>query len=139
MKVEGADVTMMGGGVYVLSGTLDDGSIIVDSADSAVVRLVLNNASVTSADFSALYVKQAEKTVISLVEGTENSFTDGSSYNDAKLNDGKPDAAVYSCDSLTVNGKGTLTVNGNYRDGLKCNDVLKITDGILKILDGLQL
>lgn len=133
VRIDGSEITIMGGGTYVLSGEISDGSIIVDSADDAVVRLVLNGVNVTSSDFAALYVKQAEKVVLSSVEGTENIFTDGSAYNEKKLTDGAPDAAVYSADDMTINGNGTIIVNGNYRDGIKANDTLKITQGTVKV------
>lgn len=133
VEISGSDVTILGGGTYVLTGELTEGSLIVDSADGAVVRLVLNGASVTSSDFSALYVKQAAKVVISTVEGTENTFTDGAAYSEEKPEEGKPTAAIYSKDDLTLNGKGTLIVKGNYKDGIKVNDSLKITGGTLSV------
>lgn len=133
VKIDGSHINILGGGTYVLSGQLDNGTIIVDSGDNAEVRIVLNNASVTSDDFAPLYVKQAEKTVVSLVDGTVNTFTDGTTYNADKLEDGKPDAAIYSRDNLTINGNGTLIINGNYQDGIKSNDILKITEGTVKI------
>lgn len=133
VEIDGSDVTILGGGVYVLSGTLDDGSLIVDSADGAEVRLVLNGTNITSSDFSAIYIKQSAKTVISLVPGTENSITDGSSYDEAKTEDNKPTAALYSKDDLVINGTGSLAINGNYQDGIKANDSLKITEGTVVI------
>lgn len=133
VEIAGNNVTILGGGVYVISGTLDDGSIVVDSADGAEVRLILNGANITSSDFSALYIKQSAKTVISLVPGTESSLTDGAFYNEAKLEDGKPTAVLYSKDDLTINGTGSLVINGNYQDGIKANDTLKITEGVITI------
>ena len=133
VKINGSHITILGGGTYVISGQLDNGTITVDSRDNAEVRIVLNDASVTSDDFAALYVKQAEKTVISLVEGTVNSITDGAMYNADKHEDGNPAAAIYSRDSLTVNGSGTLIVNGNYQDGIKSNDELKITESTVEV------
>ena len=85
IKIDGTDVTILGGGVYVLSGTLNDGTVIVDSEDGAEVRLILNGVSITSSDFSAINIRQSAKTVISLAEGTENVLTDGSVYNEEKL------------------------------------------------------
>lgn len=67
VSVIGSEIIITGGGTYVLSGELTDGSVIVDSDDSSEVRLVMNGVSVTSSDFSALYIKQSAKTVISLV------------------------------------------------------------------------
>lgn len=133
VRVEEKAVTILGGGTYVLSGELTDGSLIVDAPDGGEVRLVMNGAKITSSDFSALYVKEAKKVVLSLVEGTENILSDGSAYREEKLEDGKPSAALYAKDDLTINGKGTLIINGNYEDGLKVNDTLKVTEGILKV------
>lgn len=133
VEIDESNITILGGGVYVIAGTLDDGSIVVDSADGAEVRLVLNGANITSSDFSAMYIKQSAKTVISLVPGTESSLTDGNSYNETKLEDGKPTATLYSKDDLVINGNGSLVVNGNYQDGIKANDVLKITEGTILV------
>ncbi|MCC8161259.1 MAG: carbohydrate-binding domain-containing protein [Oscillospiraceae bacterium] len=127
------NVTILGGGTYLLSGTLDDGSLIVNSADDAEVRLILDGVSITSSDFSAIYIMNAAKTVISLVPGTENTLTDGSDYDDSKQDTGKPSAALYSKDSVTINGSGSLTVNGNYQDGIKVNDILRVTEGTLTV------
>lgn len=133
VEIDEGTITILGGGIYVLSGSLDDGSIIVDSADDAAVKLFFNGVNVISSDFSAVYVKQAGKTIISLVPGTENTLSDGGSYDEEKVKDGKPSAALYSKDDLTINGSGTLTINGNYKDALKANDTLKITEGSLSI------
>lgn len=133
VEINNGDVTILGGGVYVLSGELSDGTVTVDAADDAEVRLVLNGASITSSDFSALYVKQAKKTIISLVDGTENCLTDASVYNESKTENSKPTAALYSKDDLVINGNGSLIINGNYNDGVKVNDTLKITEGSVRV------
>ncbi len=133
VEINNGDVTILGGGVYVLSGELSEGTVTVDAADDAEVRLVLNGASITSSDFSALYVKQAKKTIISLVDGTENSLTDAPVYDDGKTENGKPIAALYSKDDLVINGNGSLIINGNYNDGIKVNDTLKITEGNISV------
>lgn len=133
VEINDSDITILGGGVYVLSGTLNDGSIIVDSADGAEVKLVLNGVTISSTDFSAVYIKQSAKTVISLVPDTENTLTDGITYSTEKQEDGKPTAALYSKDDLVINGTGSLVINANYRDGIKANDALKITEGTITI------
>lgn len=133
VEIDGSTITILGGGVYVLAGTLNDGSVLVNATDSAEVKLVLNGVHITSSDFSAIYIQQSEKTVISLAAGTENYLTDGSSYSAEKLEDGKPSAVLYSKDDLVINGTGSLIINGNYQDGIKANDTLKITGGNLTI------
>ncbi len=132
IKIDGTDVTILGGGVYVLSGMLDDGTVIVDSEDGAEVRLILNGVSITSSDFSTINIRQSAKTVISLAEGTENILTDGSVYNKEKLG-AETAAAISSKDDLVINGNGSLSVNANSSDGIKANDSLKITGGSIKI------
>ena len=132
VSVTGSDVTILGGGVYVLSGELE-GSVIVNAEGGAEVRLVLGGVNIVSPDYAAIYVEEAAKTVISLEPGTENHLTDGSVYSEEKLEDGKPSAALYSRDDLTVNGEGSLTVTGNYLDGIKVNDTLRITGGTIHV------
>lgn len=128
VQINGSNITVNGGGVYVLSGTLEDGSITVNAEDGAAVRLVLNGADISSSNSSVIYVEQAEKTVISVADGSVNTITDGSQYDDAEL-----DAAVYSRDDLVFNGGGTLVINANYKDAVKVNDALKIMDGDIRI------
>lgn len=128
VSVSGSEVTIHSGGTYVLSGTLTGGSITVDSADDVPVWLILNSAHITSENSAAIYVNQAEKVVLSTAEGTENTLADGKTRSDSTIT-----AAIYSKDDLTINGKGTLTVNGNYNDAIKCNDDLKITEGTLVV------
>ena len=133
VSIAGSEITILGGGTYVISGELTDGCITVNSDDGAEVRLVLSSVNITSSDFSAIYIKESGKTVISLDDGTENFLTDGCVYSEEKLEDGKPTAALYSKDDLTVNGGGTLTVTGNYEDGIKVNDTMKVTGGTICI------
>ncbi len=132
VNIIGNEITILGGGTYVLSGELY-GNIIVDSENNSLVRLILNNAHITSEDFSPLFINQADKVVISLIEGTENSLTDGKVYNEEKLTDSKPSSALYSKDSVTINGKGALNIAGNFKDGINVNDGLKIMEGNINI------
>ena len=45
---DGNIITIKTSGTYVISGTLNDGQIIVDAEDKATVRLVLNGAAINS-------------------------------------------------------------------------------------------
>lgn len=132
VKVENGNVTVLGGGTYVISGTLS-GSLIVDSSDGALVRLIFNGVNITSEDFSALYIKNAKKTVITLIDKTENSLTDSKTYSAEKTQKDKATAALYSKDDLCINGSGTLFINANYQDGIKANDTLKIIKSKIEI------
>lgn len=131
VEVDGSKVTITGAGTYVLSGTLSDGQIVVDSDDKDSVRLVLNGAEITCSNSSAIWVKDGE-TIITLADGTENTLTDGAEYT-TDSEDDEPKAAVYAKDDLTFNGSGSLTVNGNYKNGIQCKDALKFVSGTYMI------
>lgn len=131
VEVDGSKVTITGAGTYVLSGTLSDGQIVVDSDDKDSVRLVLNGAEITCSNSSAIWVKDGE-TIITLADGTENTLTDGAEYT-TDSEDDEPKAAVYAKDDLTFNGSGSLTVNGNYKNGIQCKDALKFVSGTYTI------
>ena len=127
-KVKDSVVTITSGGTYVVSGEVQEGQIVVDLLEKDIVRLVLNGASITCSTGSAIEVKSADKLVVSLEEGTENTLTDGMDY---VLDEGsdEPNATLFSKDDLTINGTGTLTVNANYQDAIVSKDSLKIMEG----------
>lgn len=131
VEVDGSKVTITGAGTYVLSGTISDGQIVVDSDDKDSVRLVLNGAEITCSNSSAIWVKAGD-TIITLAGGTENTLTDGAEYT-TDSEDDEPKAAVYAKDDLTFNGSGSLTVNGNYKNGIQCKDALKFVSGTYTI------
>lgn len=117
-------------GTYVLTGDLS-GQIYVKAKD-AEIKLVLNGVSVTNTTHAALLVDKASKVTITLNEGTENSFTDGSSYN-LDGDDDNTDGAIFSRADLTINGEGSLTVNGSYKHGIVSKDNLVITGGNINV------
>ncbi len=130
--VNGNIVTITSSGMYSISGTLSDGQIVVDAEDKETVELVLNGVDITYSTSAPIYVSNAEKTVITLADGTENYVTDGSSYLFEDAED-EPNAAVFSKDDLTINGKGSLTVNASYNNGIASKDDLKITGGNITV------
>lgn len=131
-EVKDSTVTITEAGVYVLSGKLDDGQIVVELEDKGTVRLVLNGVEINNNNSSAIYTKKAGKTIVSLEEGTENTLTDGKEYTGVSTDD-EPSAALFSKDNLTINGTGKLIVNGNYNDGITSKDDLKITGGDIEV------
>ncbi|KRE48172.1 dockerin type 1 [Paenibacillus sp. Soil522] len=118
-------------GVYVVSGKLDDGQIMIDVENKGTVKLVLNGAEINNSNDAAIYVKQADKTILTLQDGTQNMVSDGKSY--ANTGEDDPSAAIFSKDALTINGTGSLTVNGHYNDGIVGKDALIITGGNITI------
>ena len=128
--VSGNIITITKEGTYVLSGALSEGQIIVD-ADSAKVQLVLDNADITCASSAAIYVKNADKTFITLAEGSENILMNTAEYE--AIDDNNIDAVIFSKDDLTLNGKGTLTINSEYGHGIVSKDDLKLVGGTCNI------
>ncbi|MEW9121907.1 MAG: carbohydrate-binding domain-containing protein [Thermotaleaceae bacterium] len=140
-KIEGSKITITAAGIYVLSGKLDNGQIIVEEGTKGTVRLVLNGVDIYCSDNAPIYVKKAGKAVITLEEGTENNISDGSNYVFADPATDEPNAAVFSKADLTINGTGKLTVYGNYNNGISSKDDLKITGGNIEVYsadDGLM-
>jgi hypothetical protein len=132
-EINKGKVTINKAGIYVISGKLDNGQIIVDVQDKGTVRLVLNGVEINSPDNAAIYIKNSEKTVISLEEGTTNSIYDGTKYVLEDSSTDEPSAAIFSKDNLVINGTGKLIVKGNYKDGITSKDDLKITGGNIQI------
>ena len=128
---DGSTVTITTAGTYSISGTLDDGQIIVDTEDEDTVFLILDGVEITCSTSAPIYVSNAEKVVLTLAEGTENYVTDGDSYVFEDAESDEPNAAVFSKDDLTINGSGSLTVNANYNNGIASKDDLKITGGTI--------
>ena len=128
--ISGNIITITKEGTYVLSGALSEGQIVVD-ADSAKVQLVLDNADITCASSAAIYVKNADKAFITLAEGSENILMNTAEYE--AIDDNNIDAVIFSKDDLTLNGKGTLTINSEYGHGIVSKDDLKLVDGTYNI------
>ncbi|MBQ6327076.1 MAG: carbohydrate-binding domain-containing protein, partial [Clostridia bacterium] len=128
VSVEGGVVTILDGGVYVLSGTLEDGQIVVDVKDDEKVQLVLNGASITSSNSAAIVIRQADKLFITLAEGTQNTLSNGGSFEEEGI-----DAVIWSDEDLTFNGTGTLAIESPAGDGIDGNDDIKFVSGAYAI------
>lgn len=123
-------VTISAAGTYVLSGGLT-GQVVVDSAGDGVVRLVLDDASITSETAAAIAVTDAESVVVVLADGTDNALTDATTY--ADTSEDAPTGALWSTADLTIGGSGSLTVTGNSNNGIVGKDGLVITGGTLDV------
>lgn len=123
-------ITITKAGNYRLSGTYS-GQVKVEVADSDMVRLILDNATITNSTGAAINVVEADEVVIYTASGSTNTVSDGSSYSDTAS--GSPDAAIYSKSDLTLAGEGTLKVEGKYEEGIHTTDGLVIASGTLEV------
>lgn len=130
----GSTVTITSAGNYTITGTLSDGQICVDTADTGTVNITLSDVTVTNTTTSPFYVKSATGgTVITLADGTTNTLTDPTIYVYADETTTEPDATLFCENNLTIRGTGSLVINANYGDGIGCKDSLTIENGTFDI------
>lgn len=127
VTVSGSTVTISKAGTYVISGQSDGVQIKIAADKSDDVKLVLKGATMTNTD-AAIAATSAGHVYLTLAEGTTNSLSDSSSNSDEKAN-----AALFSKVDLTINGSGTLNVDGKKSNAIKANDTLHITGGTFNI------
>ena len=128
-SADGSVITITSEGVYRITGTLENGQIVVD-AKGEKVQLVLDGAEIICKDASPVKILNADKTFITLENGSVNSLTDKSSEDKS---DDSPNAGLFSKDSLTINGEGSLVVTSENNDGIRCKDDVVITGGEITI------
>ena len=128
--VYNGDVVITDTGLFVVSGTLNDGSIVVDAHKTSKVWVKLDGAEIHCSDSAAFRVEQADKVFLTLAEGSENLIESGSEFSQEALEDNVK-GALFSRDDLTVNGSGSLAVRSGYRHAIAVNDDLVITGGTI--------
>ena len=130
-KADGSTITITEEGVYVVSGTLEDGQIIVDASDSDKVQIVLDGVNINCETNAAIYVREADKVFITLAENSSNTLGGGNEY--TQIDDNTVDGVIFSKSDLVCNGTGSLTIEADYKHGIVSKDDLVITGGTYKI------
>lgn len=64
VQINGTTAILTEEATYIVSGTLDDGMLVVDADEAAKLQIVLDNASITSSTSAALYVLEADKVFV---------------------------------------------------------------------------
>ncbi len=153
-EIDGTDVSITAAGTYVFSGDCDNGSITVKKGVTGVT-IVLNGLTLTNDDSAAITLNKAAEAELIAAAGTVNTVADTEGSNDENAA-----VKVKSGATLAIGGTGTLTVDGNAKngikgasdavitvaevklninaanDGLSCDDELTITGGTLNITAG---
>lgn len=123
---DNSDIKITSSGTYVVSGTSSDGNITVKKGTTGVV-LVLDDLDLTSTIGATVFInKEAEVKVI--ISGnvvlTDNENPDDEYSTDADVADAYDGAALKAKanSQVYVTGDGTLTINGNAKNGIKAGD-----------------
>lgn len=120
------DIKITSSGTYVVSGSSSDGNITVKKGTTGVV-LVLDDLDLTSTTGATVSInKEAEVKVI--ISGnvvlTDNENPDDEYSTDTDVADAYDGAALKAKanSQVYVTGDGTLTINGNAKNGIKAGD-----------------
>ncbi len=132
-EVKGSTVTITSAGMYTVAGTLSNGQIVVNAGDADDVKLILNGVNISNSSTSPIYVINSDKMVIQLADNSKNVVSDGSKYVFVDSTVDEPNAAIFCKTDLTITGNGSLTVNGNFNDGIASKDDLNIKGGTINV------
>ena len=107
---------------YVLTGSTSDGFFKLYSAKKQAI--VLNGVNITNPDGAAINNQSKKRTFIVLNDGTKNSLTDGTNYNDATADEDMK-ACLFSEGQLIFSGSGYLEVDANCKAGIRSDDYVR--------------
>jgi hypothetical protein len=130
---EGNVVTINSPGTFNISGTITDGQIKVDTLEAGDVRLVFKGVNITCSFGPPVDIENAERVIIRLESDTANYLYDQHSTAVYDEDGEEIDAAVYSKEDLVICGSGALTVNADYKDGIKSRDGLIVDSGTITV------
>lgn len=135
VRIDGQNVTIIQAGTYQIAGTLDDGALIVESAENAKITLVLGGVSIKNSTGAAIQIATADDVTIELSEGTTNVLQSGEEVDIATATEGEEASggALQSKVDLKIKGKGSLTVLGYLNNGIHCTKDLKIKNGNISV------
>lgn len=135
VRIDGQTVTITQAGTYQIAGTLDDGALIVESAENAKITLVLGGVSIKNSTGAAIQIATADDVTIELAEGTTNVLQSGEEVDIAAATESEEASggALQSKADLKIKGKGSLTVLGYLNNGIHCTKDLKIKNGNISV------
>ena len=113
-------------GRYILSGT-HTGQVRIQAGRNDIVELVLDNVTLHNDRGPAVFAPRSQRVDLLLTEGSVNNISDGNHPND------EANAAIYIQHDLSISGKGTLNITGNYHHGIRVQDTLTVNDGTIAI------
>lgn len=124
VTVNGSTVEITKAGTYIVEGTASKVQLKVAAGKEDEVQIVFKNAIIKNTE-APLLVDTAKKVILTLADGTKNEVSDELTST--------VKGAVYSDSDLTINGKGSLTVNGAASNAIKSKDGIRIVDATVTI------
>ena len=131
VQISGSTITITDEGTYILSGTLNDGMIIVNSEKTDKTQLVLNGVTIHSETSAPIYILQSDKVFITLAPDSDNTLSNGGTF--TAIDENNIDAVIFSKEDITLNGSGTLVISSPAGHGIVSKDSLTVTGGTYDI------
>ena len=119
VTANGSTVEITKAGTYIVEGTASKVQLKVAAGKEDEVQIVFKNATLKNTE-APLLVDSAKKVILTVADGTKNEVSDESTST--------VKGAIYSDSDLTINGKGSLTVNGAASNAIKSKDGIRIVD-----------
>jgi len=127
---ENGKVTIRKAGTYLLSGTLEEGQLLVDAEEGAEIILIFDGFKISNSTDAPLLFESGSSITLVLKDGSENAVTDlRSSAEENK-------AAIYTKSDLTISGNGTLDVTGTAEDAIHSKTNVTVQGGTINLKAG---
>ena len=122
------DVTLKSGSNYTLKGTLTNKRIRIERGASPDTKLTLKNFNATSNKDSIILADDDCNVHIELADDSINEMT-LTNVDKTKNQDAYNNTVIFSRDSLTFGGAGTLTINSNTESSIDVEDNITFLSG----------
>ena len=139
VTINGANVTVQSNTnrflLLTLSGTTQNGSLLIHSWKK--LGVLLNGVNITNPIGPAINNQCSKAFYVLTATGTDNTLTDGTAYADNPVTaygdtiDQK--GTLFSEGQIYFGGSGTLTVNGNAKNGIASDDYVVFESGTVSV------
>ena len=127
---ENGKVTIRKAGTYLLSGTLEEGQLLVDAEEGAEIILVFDGFKISNSTDAPLLFESGSSITLVLKDGSENAVTD------LRRSAEENKAAIYTKSDLTISGNGTFDVTGTAEDAIHSKTNVTVQGGTINLKAG---
>lgn len=111
-----------------LSGSTTSGSLVVYSQKK--YGITLNGVSITNPQGPAINNQCGKSLYVTLAAGTSNVLTDGATYAEQTISQ---KGTLFSEGQIYFDGSGSLTINGNAKNGIASDDYIVVNGGTINV------